>query len=102
MSSAVSPAAGASGWRFKTPSVLPGFGLTFGYTLMCLGLVVLLGVPVLMLLVGPVLRPLQSRTAHQRGLMSDLANTATDIVGCDTKQASAARPKWRSRATATM
>ena len=28
--------------------------------------------------------------------------TATDSVGCDTKQASAARPKWRSRATATM
>ncbi|MNT52395.1 hypothetical protein D3C72_1894190 [compost metagenome] len=27
---------------------------------------------------------------------------ATDSVGCDTKQASAARPKWRSRATATM
>ena len=23
-------------------------------------------------------------------------------VGCETKQASAARPKWRSRATATM
>jgi hypothetical protein len=28
--------------------------------------------------------------------------TATDSVGCDTKQLSAARPKWRSRATATM
>ena len=27
---------------------------------------------------------------------------ATDSVGCDTKHASAARPKWRSRATATM
>ena len=27
---------------------------------------------------------------------------ATDSVGCETKQASAARPKWRSRATATM
>jgi len=27
---------------------------------------------------------------------------ATDRVGWDTKQASAARPKWRSRATATM
>ena len=28
--------------------------------------------------------------------------TATERVGCDTKLASAARPKWRSRATATM
>ena len=28
--------------------------------------------------------------------------TATDSVGCETKQVSAARPKWRSRATATM
>jgi hypothetical protein len=27
---------------------------------------------------------------------------ATLSVGCETKQASAARPKWRSRATATM
>ncbi len=50
-------------------------------TSVTLGLVVLIGVPVLMLLVGPILRPLQSRTAHQRGLMGDLTNTATDIVG---------------------
>lgn len=50
-------------------------------TSVTLGLVVLLGVPLLMMLVGPVLRPLQARTSHQRGLMSDLANTATDIVG---------------------
>jgi len=28
--------------------------------------------------------------------------TATESVGCDTKQVSAALPKWRSRATATM
>jgi hypothetical protein len=27
--------------------------------------------------------------------------TATDSVGCDTKHACAARPKWRSRDTAT-
>ncbi len=46
-----------------------------------LGLVVLIGVPLLMLLVGPILRPLQARTAHQRGLMGHLTNTATDIVG---------------------
>lgn len=50
-------------------------------TSVTLGLVVLLGVPLLMLLVGPVLKPLQARTAHQRGLMSNLTNTATDIVG---------------------
>lgn len=28
--------------RWREPSVLPGFGLTFGYTLVCLGLIVLL------------------------------------------------------------
>ncbi len=49
-------------------------------TSVTLGLVVLLGVPVLMLLIGPLLRPLQHRAAHQRELMGDLANTATDIV----------------------
>ncbi|TMU00174.1 molybdate ABC transporter permease subunit, partial [Halomonas sp. ATBC28] len=27
---------------FRRPSVIPGFGLSFGYTLTCLGLVVLL------------------------------------------------------------
>lgn len=46
-----------------------------------LGLLVLIGVPVLMLLVGPLLRPLQDRSAHQRQLMGDLSNTASDIVG---------------------
>ncbi|NYG55066.1 ABC transporter ATP-binding protein [Nocardioides perillae] len=45
-----------------------------------LGLVVLLGVPLLMLLIGPLLRPLHGRAAHQRHLMGGLANTATDIV----------------------
>ena len=45
-----------------------------------LGLVVLLGMPLLMLLIGPLLRPLQDRSADQRHLMSDLSNTATDIV----------------------
>lgn len=50
-------------------------------TSVTLGLVVLVGVPLLMLAVGPLLSPLQRRTAHQRQLMSDLSNTATDIVG---------------------
>ncbi|WP_347565806.1 ABC transporter ATP-binding protein [Nocardioides sp. IC4_145] len=45
-----------------------------------LGLVVLIGVPALMLLVGPLLRPLQRRAHRQRELMSHLSNTATDIV----------------------
>src|SRR3954451_14486873 len=45
-----------------------------------LGLVVLIGVPALMLLIGPLLRPLNRRTAHQRHLMGDLSNTASDIV----------------------
>ena len=49
-------------------------------TSVALGLVVLLGVPLLMLLIGPILSPLQRRSAHQRVLMGDLANTATDIV----------------------
>lgn len=46
MASTLAPAdAGApprQAWRFRRPSVLPGFGLSFGYTLTCLGLVVLL------------------------------------------------------------
>ena len=50
-------------------------------TSVALGLVVLLGVPGLMLLVGPLLKPLQKRSAAQRELMGDLSNTATDIVG---------------------
>ncbi|WP_206051086.1 ABC transporter ATP-binding protein [Nocardioides speluncae] len=49
-------------------------------TSVALGLVVLLGVPFLMLAVGPLLRPLQRRGARQRELMSDLSNTASDIV----------------------
>ncbi len=46
-----------------------------------LGLLVLIGVPVLMLLITPLLRPLNTRSAHQRHLMGDLSNTASDIVG---------------------
>ena len=49
-------------------------------TSVTLGLVVLIGVPALMLLIGPILSPLQRRSAHQRHLMGDLANTASDIV----------------------
>lgn len=49
-------------------------------TSVTLGLVVLVGVPVLMLLVGPLLRPLQRRSDAQRGLMGELSTTAADIV----------------------
>jgi ABC-type multidrug transport system fused ATPase/permease subunit len=50
-------------------------------TSVTLGLVVLIGVPLLLLLIGPLLSPLQRRSMHQRHLMGELANTATDIVG---------------------
>ncbi len=50
-------------------------------TSVTLGLVVLIGVPVLMLVVGPLLAPLQRRSAHQRDLTGHLSNTANDIVG---------------------
>jgi ABC-type multidrug transport system fused ATPase/permease subunit len=50
-------------------------------TSVTLGLVVLVGVPLLMAMIGPMLAPLQRRAAHQRQMMSDLSNTATDIVG---------------------
>ena len=50
-------------------------------TSVTLGLVVLIGVPLLMLVVGPLLGPLQARSATQRHLMGDLSNTASDIVG---------------------
>lgn len=49
-------------------------------TSVTLGLLVLVGVPVLMLLVGPVLGPLQRTSARQRELTSQLSNTASDIV----------------------
>jgi ABC-type multidrug transport system fused ATPase/permease subunit len=50
-------------------------------TSVTLGLVVLIGVPLLMLGVAPILGPLQRRSAHQRHLMGRLSNTASDIVG---------------------
>jgi ABC-type multidrug transport system fused ATPase/permease subunit len=46
-----------------------------------LGLLVLLGVPALLLFIGPLLSPLNLRAAHQRHLMGELSNTASDIVG---------------------
>lgn len=45
-----------------------------------LGLVVLLGVPTTMLLIGPLLRPLQHRSGRQRELMRRLSDTASDVV----------------------
>ncbi len=50
-------------------------------TSVTLGAVVLVGVPLLVLLVGPLLGPLQRRSTHQRELMGRLSNTASDIVG---------------------
>jgi ABC-type multidrug transport system fused ATPase/permease subunit len=50
-------------------------------TSVVLGLVVLVGVPLLLLAVGPLLKPLQHRNLRQREMMGDLANLATDIVG---------------------
>jgi ABC-type multidrug transport system fused ATPase/permease subunit len=45
-----------------------------------LGLVVLVGVPLLLLLIGPLLKPLQRRNLAQREMMGSLSNLATDIV----------------------
>lgn len=50
-------------------------------TSVTLGLVVLIGVPLVVLLVGPLLSPLQRVSADQRHLMGELSNTAADIVG---------------------
>ncbi|CAN5220636.1 ABC transporter ATP-binding protein [soil metagenome] len=49
-------------------------------TSISLGLIVLIGVPTLMALIAPLLRPLQHRVATQREQMGALSNTATDIV----------------------
>ena len=49
-------------------------------TSVTLGLVVLLGVPLLLLLIGPLLKPLQRRNMTQREMMGQLSNLATDIV----------------------
>ena len=45
-----------------------------------LGLVVLIGVPLLLLAIGPLLKPLQRRNLAQREMMGELSNLATDIV----------------------
>jgi ABC-type multidrug transport system fused ATPase/permease subunit len=45
-----------------------------------LGLVVLVGVPFLLLAIGPLLKPLQRRNLAQREMMGELSNLATDIV----------------------
>jgi ABC-type multidrug transport system fused ATPase/permease subunit len=49
-------------------------------TSVTLGVVVLVGVPLLTLLVGPLLKPLQLRSTQQRELTGSLSNTANDIV----------------------
>ncbi|MCT9932643.1 ABC transporter ATP-binding protein/permease [Planotetraspora sp. A-T 1434] len=46
-----------------------------------LGLVVLIGVPLMAAAVGPLLKPLHSRQHAQRDLQGDLATRAADIVG---------------------
>jgi len=46
-----------------------------------LGLVVLIGVPLMVGAVGPLLRPLHNRQHAQRDLQGDLATRASDIVG---------------------
>ena len=50
------------------------------HTSVTLGLVVLVGVPLLLLLVAPLLKPLQRRNFAQREMMGELSNLATDIV----------------------
>lgn len=50
------------------------------HTSATLGLVVLLGVPLLLLAIGPLLKPLQRRNLEQREMMGHLSNLATDIV----------------------
>ncbi len=46
-----------------------------------LGLVVLLGVPLLLVAIGPLLRPLQRRNMAHREMMGELNTLASDIVG---------------------
>ncbi|MGH3503892.1 MAG: ABC transporter transmembrane domain-containing protein, partial [Nocardioidaceae bacterium] len=50
-------------------------------TSVTLGLVVLIGVPLLLLLLGPLLKPLQRRNLAQREMMGELNTLASDIVG---------------------
>lgn len=46
-----------------------------------LGLLVLIGVPALLLVLGPILKPLQRRNMAQREMMGELNTLASDIVG---------------------
>jgi ABC-type multidrug transport system fused ATPase/permease subunit len=46
-----------------------------------LGLVVLIGVPILLFAITPILRPLQRRSMTQREQMGELTSLASDIVG---------------------
>ncbi|MGH3498057.1 MAG: ABC transporter ATP-binding protein [Nocardioidaceae bacterium] len=46
-----------------------------------LGLVVLIGLPLLLIAIGPLLKPLQSRTMRQREMQGELNSLASDIVG---------------------
>lgn len=50
-------------------------------TSVTLGLVVLIGVPALLVLLGPLLKPLQTRNLAQREMMGELNALASDIVG---------------------
>ncbi len=50
-------------------------------TSVTLGLVVLVGVPLLMVVIGPLLKPLQQRSATVREMQGELNTLASDIVG---------------------
>jgi ABC-type multidrug transport system fused ATPase/permease subunit len=50
------------------------------HTSKTLGLIVLIGVPLLMFCLGPLLAPLQRRNLTQREMIGQLSNLATDIV----------------------
>lgn len=49
-------------------------------TSVTLGLLVLIGAPLLLLVLTPLLKPLQRRNLTQREMMGELSNLATDIV----------------------
>jgi ABC-type multidrug transport system fused ATPase/permease subunit len=70
----VGRAAGALASFFVVAVILLNTSLT-------LGLVVLIGVPTLLLLLGPLLKPLQKRNLAQREMMGALNALASDIVG---------------------
>ncbi len=46
-----------------------------------LGLIVLIGVPLLLIAIGPLLKPLQQRNLAAREMQGELNNLASDIVG---------------------